>query len=135
MTQSLFLGPVFICNEKAHIRNSPTKSYFSLRLAFDRVNFDTMTNLAATEESVLSRVSLKDDSSDDSCDGTATTGASGQPVRRKMEWKQSEAVRRSKTLVFLGVLFAAIAGGLTTGILVRRGEVNEFDGQVRIRVV
>jgi hypothetical protein len=52
-----------------------------------------------------------------------------------MERKQSEAVRRSKTLVFLGVLFAAIAGGLTTGILVRRGEVNEFDGQVRIRVV
>jgi len=82
------------------------------------------------DESMLeSSVSLHDD-----YDGSSTSGSTntGQSVPRKLEWKQSKAVQHSKILVFVGILFAAVVGVVTAGILVRRQEIDEFDMQVRL---
>ena len=86
-------------------------------------------NKTNMDESVSSESSLID------YDGTSTSGGStnaGQTGPRKLEWKQSKAVQRSKILFFVGVLIAAVVCGTTTGILVRREEANELETQVRI---
>jgi len=92
-----------------------------------------MNKLETKSVSSESSVSLHDD-----IDGTSNTGESAkasQPVRRKPEWKQSQEVHRSKTFVFLGILLALVAGGVTTGIIVKREEENEFDLQVCTHIV
>jgi hypothetical protein len=45
-------------------------------------------------------------------------------------WKETVAVRRSKILVFLGIILAGVVGGITTSIVVKNDERNDFDAQV-----
>lgn len=89
------------------------------------------TTLDLSRSSDASR-SGEEGSASDVADFTSTSGGSSSysPDSQKIVWKQSKAVRRSKMLVFLGIILAAVAGGITTGFLVRREEKDGFDAQV-----
>jgi hypothetical protein len=49
---------------------------------------------------------------------------------QQLVWKETVAVRRSKILVFLGIILAGVVGGITTSIVVKNDERNDFDAQV-----
>jgi hypothetical protein len=49
---------------------------------------------------------------------------------QQLVWKETMAVRSSKILVFLGIILAGVVGGITTSVLVKNEERNDFDAQV-----
>jgi ABC-type uncharacterized transport system fused permease/ATPase subunit len=61
-------------------------------------------------------------------DSTYTRKETEQLVR-----KETVAVRRSKILVFLGIILAGVVGGVTTSIIVKNDEKSDFDFQVSLR--
>jgi hypothetical protein len=63
---------------------------------------------------------------------SSTTVGSNNKETEQLVGKESAAVTRSKFLIFLAIVISGVAGGITTGIIVKNEEKRDFDVQVSL---
>ena len=101
-------------------------------------NMSSPTDLGSVDhlEILLSRESIDEIievSSDESSSGTSQNGVTVSSASTEKEIGHSEtiAVSRSKYLVYVALLFAALGISTATYFFTRKSETNEFESEVR----